>query len=340
MIQKAIKSTVSGNHLSSAAAEKAMTAIISGEATPAQVGAFLTALRLKGETEEEVAGFVRAMRRKATPVRCRHPLLLDTCGTGGDGKHTFNISTTVAFVVAANGVPVAKHGNVSVSSKCGSADLLREAGANLELTPEQIGRCLDTVGIAFLFAPRLHSAMRIVAATRREIGIRTVFNILGPLTNPANPQVQIIGVFSAPVGELVARTLCHLGIRRAFVVHGAGGLDELSTAGPNTVWEVRSGAIVRDIIDPADLGLEYGPVDALAGGSPKQNLAITRRILEGEKGVPRNTVALNAALALVAAEIADNLAEGYRLSLKVLDSGAARNKFESFIDFTRKQADA
>ncbi|MBU4532437.1 MAG: anthranilate phosphoribosyltransferase [Firmicutes bacterium] len=340
MIQQAIQNAVSGNHLSSVAAEEVMTEIMSGGATPAQVGAFLTALRLKGETEDEVAGFVRAMRRKATPVRCGHPLLLDTCGTGGDGAHTFNISTTAAFVVAAAGVPVAKHGNVSVSSKCGSADLLREAGANLELTPEQIGRCLDQVGIAFLFAPRLHSAMRFVAAPRREIGIRTVFNILGPLTNPANPQVQVIGVYSAQVGELVARTLCQLEIQRAFVVYGAGGLDELSLAGPNTVWDVRSGTVSRATIDPADLGLEYVPVEALIGGSPEENLVITRRVLDGGRGVPRNAVALNAALALVASETAGNLAEGYRLSLDVLNSGAAQRKFESFIDFTRKQADA
>jgi len=334
MIKEAIAKVTAGGSLNEQEAEAVMTQIMSGGSTPAQVGALLAALRLKGETPDEVAGFARAMRRYATPVHTTRPVLADTCGTGGDGRHTFNISTTAAFVVAAAGVPVAKHGNVSVSSRCGSADLLRALGADLELDAREMGHCLDEVGLAFLFAPRLHHAMRHAAGPRRELGIRTVFNILGPLTNPACPQVQVLGVYSAGAASLVARVLARLGTGRAFVVHGAGGLDEVSTTGPAQVWEVTGEEITYRVLDPAELGFATAPLEALAGGDPAANAAITRRVLAGEPGPRRDTVVLNAALALLAAGTTEDLREAVHLAARTIDSGAALAKMEEFIAFT------
>ncbi len=334
MIKEAIAKIIARKNLNQQEAEMVMTAIMSGEATSAQVGALLAALRLKGETPDEVAGFARSMRRHATPVYTSRPFLVDTCGTGGDGRHTFNISTTAAFVVAAAGIPVAKHGNVSVSSRCGSADLLRALGANLELEARDMGRCLDKVGLAFLFAPRLHHAMRHAAGPRRELGIRTVFNILGPLTNPARPRAQVLGVYSPEAAPLVAEVLARLGVDRAFVVHGAGGLDEFSTVGPAQIWEVTEDRIEYRLVDPADLGFPPAPLEALVGGDPAANAAITRSILAGEAGPRRDTVVLNAALALLASRATDSLAEAVKLAEATIDSGAALAKLDEFIAFT------
>lgn len=336
MIKEAISRAVAGQSLAEKEAEQVMDEIMTGQASPAQIAALLTAMRFKGETIEEITGFARSMRRHATPVRSRHPLLVDTCGTGGDGANTFNISTIAAFVLAGAGVPVAKHGNRSVSSRCGSADVLEALGVNLELSPADLEECLDRVGIAFLFAPVLHKAMKYAAGPRREIGIRTVFNVLGPLTNPAGAKAQIIGVYSAELVPVIARVLARLGTKRAFVVHGAGGLDEISPAGPAVVAEVREEEIREYSLDPADYGFSYVPVEALAGGSPEHNAALAREILRGAPGPCRDTVLLNAALGLVAAGKAGDLAGGLALAAASIDSGAAAGKLDELVAFTRR----
>ncbi|MDK2888902.1 MAG: anthranilate phosphoribosyltransferase [Thermoanaerobacter sp.] len=336
MIKEAIGRVVAGESLSESEAERVMDEIMTGQASPAQIAALLTAMRLKGETIEEITGFARSMRRHATPVRSRHPVVVDTCGTGGDGAGTFNISTIAALVLAGAGVPVAKHGNRSVSSRCGSADVLEALGVNLELSPAELEECLDKVGITFLFAPALHRAMKHAAGPRREIGIRTVFNVLGPLTNPAGAKVQIVGVYSAGLVPVIARVLARLGTRRAFVVHGAGGLDEISPAGPAVVAEVREGDIREYSLDPADYGFAYTPVESLAGGNPEFNAALAREILRGARGPCRDTVLLNAALGLVAAGRAEDLGRGLELAAASIDSGAAAGKLEELIAFTRR----
>jgi anthranilate phosphoribosyltransferase len=336
LITEAIRKVVDGQSLSQNEAEAVMSEMMTGKATAAQIGALLVGLRLKKETAAEICGFARAMRARAERVPTRHRSVVDTCGTGGDGARTFNISTAAALVVAGAGVPVAKHGNTSVSSRCGSADVLRHLGVNLELTPQEMGACLDAVGIAFLFAPRLHPAMRHAVVPRREIGIRTVFNILGPLTNPVAPRMQVLGVFDPAVAELVAGALAELEIERAFVVHGAGGLDEISLTGPSLVWEVRPGTVRPGTLDPADLGFERAEVEALAGGSPVENAAFILRILGGERGPRRDAVLLNAGLALLAAGRAENMVAAVRLAAETVDAGAARYKLEALIDFTRR----
>ncbi|MBE0467543.1 MAG: anthranilate phosphoribosyltransferase [Candidatus Desulforudis sp.] len=340
MITEAIQKVVNGENLGQEQAEAVMSEIMTGDATPAQIGALLAALRLKRETADEICGFARAMHRRAEQVPTRHRFVIDTCGTGGDGARTFNISTTAALVVAAAGVPVAKHGNTSVSSRCGSADVLRQLGVNLEVSPFEMGACLDSVGIAFLFAPRLHPAMRHAAGARREIGIRTVFNILGPLTNPLRPRAQVLGVFDPATAELVAGALAELDIERAFVVHGSGGLDELSLAGPSLIWEVRSGSVRPGTLDPAELGFERTAVACLSGGSPADNAVLTRGVLSGERGPRRDAVLLNAGLALVAAGSAGGMPEAVRLAAETIDSGAARQKLESLIEFTQRCTNA
>lgn len=338
MIRETIAKLVAREDLTEMEAEQVMDEIMSGRATAAQIAAFLTALRLKGETAEEITGFARAMRRHATTVRTKHPLVMDTCGTGGDGTGTFNISTAAALVVAGAGVPVAKHGNRSVSSRCGSADVLEALGVNLELSPPALEECLDEVGIAFLFAPVLHGAMKHAAAPRREIGIRTVFNVLGPLTNPAGVQVQVVGVYAPELVPLLARVLVRLGTRRAFVVHGAGGLDEVSLAGPAIVAEVNEGRINEYLLDPADYGFARVPVEALAGGNPQENAAFIREVLRGVPGPRRDAVLINAALGLVAAGRANDLKEGLNLAAASIDSGAAQAKLEELVSFTSRAA--
>ncbi|BAF59807.1 MAG: anthranilate phosphoribosyltransferase [Pelotomaculum sp.] len=334
MIKNAIKKVVSGQHLSEEEAGAVMEQIMEGGASPAQIASLLTAMRLKGETVDEITGFARVMRQKSTRVKSKHPVLVDTCGTGGDGAGTFNISTAAAFVVAGAGVPVAKHGNRSVSSRCGSADVLEELGVRVDLDREAVEECLNMVGMAFLFAPLLHRSMGYVAGPRREIGIRTVFNILGPLTNPAGANAQVLGVYSPFLAEMLAKVLARLGVSRAFVVHGAGGLDEISLAGPSILCEVRNGSVRRGLLDPARFGFRYAPVSVLAGGTPRENAAIALKILEGERGARRDVVVLNAALGLVAGGKARNIAEGLEIAALSIDSGLAVAKLRELVEFT------
>ena len=338
-IKTAISQVMTGRSLNVEEAEEVMSQIMAGEATPAQIGAYLMALRMKGETVAEITGSVRAMRRSAVAVRpAVSPMdLVDTCGTGGDGAGTFNISTTAAFVVAGTGQKVAKHGNRSVSSKSGSADVLLALGVNLELTPEQVAQAIDRVGIGFLFAPKLHPAMKHAIGPRREVGIRTIFNILGPLTNPAGARAQVIGVYDGQLTEPLAQVLGELGSKGAFVVHGHGGLDELTTTGPNRVSRLQAGQVVTETLDPADLGFNRANPADLAGGTAEENAEITRHILAGrEQGTRRDVVVLNAAAALVAAGKAAGLAGGIELANQSIDSGAALAVLEEFVAFTQQ----
>lgn len=333
-IKQAIASLLEGRNLTQPEAEAVMEQIMAGRATPAQIGGFLIALRLKGETADEVTGLARAMRRNAVSVHSRQPLLVDTCGTGGDGVGTFNISTTTAFVVAGAGLAVAKHGNRSVSSRCGSADVLQALGVNLELSPEEVATCIDEVGIGFLYAPLLHPAMRHAIGPRREMGVRTVFNLLGPLTNPAGAQVQVVGVYDANLTEMMAQALGSLGCKAAFVVHGADGLDELSTTGLNRVSQLRDGQVHTFTLDPLELGLPRATLSDLKGGDGEENAAILRAVLAGRPGPQRDVVLLNAASVLVAGGVAVNLGEGVSMAAQSIDSGAAMDKLEALIAFT------
>ena len=335
MIKESIQKVIAGGNLEEKEAAGVMEQIMGGGATPAQIGALLVALRLKGETVEEITGFARVMREMATRVSSSHKLLVDTCGTGGDGANTFNISTAAALVAAGAGVPVAKHGNRSVSSKCGSADVLEELGVNLELDPAEIGRCLDETGICFLFAQALHGAMKHAAGPRRDIGVRTVFNVLGPLTNPAGAQTQVMGVFDAKLVPKLAGVLARLGSKRAFVVHGDGGLDEVSLSGPTLVAEVLNGDVRQYYIDPLEYGIARVGSAALSGGTPAENAALIIDILNGKTGPRRDAVLLNAALAIMASERAEDLKEAMVIAGKSIDSGAALEKLNKLKEFTR-----
>lgn len=337
-LSTAIERALSNEHLSAVEAEVVMMRIMGGQATPAQMGAYLAALRAKGETVQEITGFARAMRQHATPVHASRRPLIDTCGTGGDGAHTFNISTTTALVVAGAGVAVAKHGNRSVSSKCGSADVLEALGVNLDLGPEQIGQCIDQIGFGFLFAPKLHPAMRHAIGPRREMGVRTVFNILGPLTNPAGASMQIIGVFDRSLIEPLAHVLRELGAEAACVVISADGLDELSTTGLNYLACLRDGHVSCITLDPADYGFERATLGILRGGDAAENAEITRSILRGAKGSRRDVVVLNAGMALTTAGAAGNLAGGIAMATEAIDSGRAHRVLEDLIAFTRAVA--
>jgi len=334
VIKDFLNKVIGGESLSESEAVQAMEVIMDGGATSAQIAGLLTALKLKGETIDEITGFARVMRNKATPVNCTYPMLVDTCGTGGDGSNTFNISTITALVLAGAGVKVAKHGNHSVSSRCGSADVLEELGLNLNLVPREVAACLDQVGIAFLFAPALHGAMKHAAGPRRELGFRTVFNILGPLTNPAGARAQVLGVYSAYLVPVLAEVLLRLGSERAFVVHGAGGLDEVSPTGPAFICEVRDGCIHEYTLDPQKYGFAAAGVEQLVGGSPEDNAAIALRILEGEMGPRRDAVLLNAALGLMAAGVAGDFAGGINLAAESIDKGLASAKLKEMIKFT------
>jgi anthranilate phosphoribosyltransferase len=297
-----------------------------GGATPAQIAAFLIALRSKGETIEEITGCARVMRDKATRIRAPYPNVIDTCGTGGDGSQTFNISTTAAFVVAGTGVPVAKHGNRAMSSRCGSADLLQALGVAIELSPEGAETCLAEVGITFLFAPLFHSAMKHAIGPRREIGVRTIFNILGPLTNPAGAKRQLLGVSQRRFAEPMARVLGNLGSTRAIVVHGADGLDEITITGETHITSLEAGRIASYTIAPEQFGIRRAPLGAIAGGDAPQNADITTAVLEGKPGPHRDVVLLNAAAALVVAGTAADLEAGLQLAAQAIDSGAALEK--------------
>ncbi len=350
IITEAVRTLVDRRDLTRIEAAAAMEAIMSGAATNAQIAAFLTALRMKGETVEELIGFAQVMRQKAVRVRTRgeevaaltgtdREMLIDTCGTGGDAAGTFNVSTATAFVVAGAGLKVAKHGNRSVSSLCGSADVVETLGINLELTPAQVARCIDEVGIGFLYAPLLHTAMRHVMAARREMGIRTVFNMLGPLTNPASANAQVIGVYAVSLTEPLARVLAELGTFRAFVVHGADGLDEISTTGESRVSEVREGVVRSFTVRPEDFGLARATMADLLGGDRAQNADIIRALLNGEPGPKRDIVLMNAAAALVAGARARDLKDGVELAARSIDGGAARTKLTALVALSQKLAE-
>ncbi len=335
MIREAIAKLVEKESLTSEEAEVVMNGIMLGEATPSQISAFIVALRMKGETAEEIAGCAKAMRAHATKVVSRQNPLIDTCGTGGDGIGTFNISTVVAFVVAGAGIAVAKHGNRSVSSRCGSADVLEILGVKIELGPKGIARCLDEIGIGFLFAPRLHPAMKYAATPRREIGVRTIFNILGPLTNPASASIQLLGVYDPRLTETIAQVLSLLGTRHALVVHGADGLDELSTTGINKVSQLHNGEITTYYLDPRQVGLPSAELAQLKGGLPEENARIVRALLQGERGAKRDVVLLNAAAGLLTAERVIDFKEGLSLAAETIDSGQALHKLEQLIQLSQ-----
>ena len=334
MIKEAIDTLVLGKSLTMEQAEGVMNEIMDGEATPAQFGAFVTALRLKGETVQEIAGMARVMREKSTPVAVSGPLV-DTCGTGGDASQTFNISTTAAFVVAGAGLKVAKHGNRGMSSGCGSADVLEALGAKIDVGPREVERCLEEVGIGFMFAPIFHPAMKYATAPRREIGIRTIFNILGPLTNPAGAQAQLLGVADGSLTMKMAEVLGLLGCRHALVVHGEDGLDEITLGGRTTVCELTGGEISRYSIDPEEFGFHRVSMASLTGGPPQESAAIVRRVLGGEKGPQRDIVLINTAAALVSGDLAKNLEQGCRIAAEAIDSGKALEKLQGLIQISQ-----
>ena len=337
MIQPALQQLLDGRDLSRGDAREVMGEIMAGEATPAQIGGFLIALRAKGETADEITGCAEAMRAHVLAVRPRREDLVDTAGTGGDGAHTINISTAAALVAAAAGAAVAKHGNRAVSSACGSADVLEALGFTLEQEPQRIAQSIDELGFGFLFAPSHHPAMRHAAPVRKELATRTVFNVLGPLTNPAGARAQVVGVYSEQLVRTIAEVLAQLGARRAFVVHGAGGIDELSPVGLNLVAEVVDGAVHEHTLDPeAELGLPRCTVEELRGGSPAVNAAALREIFEGADGGRRSAVLLNAAGAIAAAGHAADLREGLEVARQTVDSGAAAERLEQLVSFSRQ----
>ncbi len=330
MIKEAIDTLVSGSSLTMEQAGMVMEEIMAGEATAAQFGAFVTALRLKGETVEEIAGMARVMREKAIPVAVSEPVV-DTCGTGGDGSHSFNISTAAAFVVAGAGLKVAKHGNRSMSSQCGSADVMEALGVKINLGAEQVQKCLEEVGIGFMFAPNFHPAMKYATAPRREIGIRTVFNILGPLTNPARASTQVLGVADGSLTMKMAQVLKLLGCHHALVVHGEDGLDEITLGGRTLVCELKAGEITNYSLTPEELGFSRATRGSLRGGSAEENAKLLREVLEGSQGPCRDIVLMNAAAAMVAGDRAENLEQGIQIATEAIDSGKALAKLEGLI---------
>jgi anthranilate phosphoribosyltransferase len=340
------------NHRQSLSREEAravMTEVLGGQCSDAQIAALLVALHMKGETVEEIVGFAEAIRAAATPLELpAHSMLdasgtgrdalVDTCGTGGDTSGTFNISTATAFVVAGAGVRVAKHGNRSITSKCGSADVMEALGVNIVMPASETAACLEQVGIAFLFAPALHSAMKQVQTARRELHLRTVFNLLGPLTNPAGATCQIVGVYSADLVEKLAEALSMLGLRRALVVHGSDGLDEITITGPTRIAEVREGQVRSYEVTPEEFGIKRAALEEISGGDAARNAALIREILGGKKSARRDVVLLNTAAALVAAGRVDHLRDAVPLAARAIDSGAALEKLQALVAFTASQA--
>jgi anthranilate phosphoribosyltransferase len=335
VIQQLMARVLDGHDLTRTEAREAMQQIMEGGATQAQIAGFLIALRAKGETADEIAGCAEAMREHVLAVRPARDDLVDTAGTGGDGKSTLNISTAAALLAAAAGAGVAKHGNRAASSQTGSADVLEALGFELELPPERIARSIDELGFGFMFAQAHHPAMKHAAPVRRELGTRTVFNVLGPLTNPARARAQVVGVYSPSLVRPVAEALAQLGARRAFVVHGAGGIDELSPVGPSRVSEVVDGGVRDRIVDPQELGIEPTSLEELAGGAPAENAAAIRGVFAGQRGGAREAVLLNAAGAIAAGGHADDLREGLELARAALDSGAAAARLDELVEFTR-----
>jgi anthranilate phosphoribosyltransferase len=350
MIKEMIQKAVTGKNLSEDEMIGVMTQIMEGKTTDAQIGSFLTALRMKGETIDEITGAAKVMRAKVTPIEASGDLvdidrddinidqetIVDTCGTGGDGTNTFNVSTTTAFVVAGGGLKVAKHGNRSVSSQCGSADVLEALGVNLDLSPEAVGRCVQEIGIGFLFAPKLHGAMKYAIGPRREMGIRSIFNVLGPLTNPAGANVQVLGVYDASLTHILAQVLKRLGSTSALVVFGEGSFDEISITGPTQVSELREGTIRDYSIEPEDFNLSRSNVDAIKGGDAEQNAAIVKEVLAGKPGPKRDIVLLNAGAAFYAASKAKDLNHGISMAAESIDSGMAIKKLETLIEKTAR----
>jgi anthranilate phosphoribosyltransferase len=340
-VRTAIAQLVDGQSLDAAQAEAAMLEITAGKASPAQVAVFLSALRMKGESVDELIGCARAVREGTTPVRAQRTDLVDISGTGDDLAGTFNISTTAAIVAAGAGLAIAKHGNRSVSSRCGSADLLEALGVRLDLTPEQMAHCIDEVGIGFLFAPLLQRNMHGALGVAREIGVRTVLNVLDPLINPAGASAQVLGVYTAALTEPVAYTQRALAIREAFVVYGADGMDELSTSGVNKVSRLdEDGVVSTFFLDPADLGVPRARLAEVAGGGPEMNVRVTEAVLAGEHGAPRDIVVLNAAASLVVGRVARNLRGGIARAQESIDSGAAAGKLQELIAFTQRVSSA
>ena len=333
MFRENLSKIIQGNDLSEAEMAQMILAIFSGDVTDSEIGAFMGALATKGETFEELAGAARAMRKKAHRIQTPATTVIDTCGTGGDGAKTFNISTTTSFVVAGCGVIVAKHGNRSVSSQCGSADLLEALGVKIDVAPELTEEAIAEIGIGFLFAPLYHGAMKHAMKARKEIGLRSIFNMLGPLTNPAGANTQLLGVFAPELTEMFANALRLLGVKTAFVVHGHDGLDEISVCAPTRISELKDGLIKTYDIDPAQFFGQTADPDDLVGGNPEENAAITRSILKGGKGPKRDVVVLNTAAALVAAGKAHDLSEGIRLGERAIDTGAAEEKLDQLIDY-------
>jgi len=333
-IRAAIEKLVNRVNLSETETVEVMNQIMTGEATPLQVAAFLTALRMKGETVEEITGAARVMREKAHRVSIGAKTVLDTCGTGGDQKGTFNISTTVAFVLAGAGVNVAKHGNRSVSSQSGSADVLGALGVKVDESKERVEQCIAKMGIGFLFAPLLHEAMKYAVQPRRDIGIRTIFNILGPLTNPAMATHQLIGIYNGELVAMIAHVLNNLGSVRAMVVHGLEGMDEISLCGPTKVAELRDGKVKEYTIEPEQFGLKRCRLEELHGGSADQSAAIVRGVLGGKPGPARDVVLLSSAAALYVGASATTIQDGFRLAAESIDSGKARQKLEQLVEMT------
>ncbi len=337
MIRDLISRLVDREDLTTLEMEGAMTEIMTGQATPTQIGVFITALRLKGETIDEITGAARAMRNRAV-ILCTDNIgrpLLDTCGTGGDSSNTFNVSTASAFVAAGGGIRVAKHGNRAVSSKCGSADVLEAMGVRLDITSHQVEECIKETGIGFLFAPIFHEAMKYAAAPRQEIGIRTIFNLLGPLTNPAGANIQVLGVYDPSLTEKIAHVLCRLGIDAAFVVCGERKFDEISICGPTKVSHLKNNQVTTFEICPQDYGLDTARPQDIAGGNIRENALIIKNILHGKRGAPRDIVVFNAAAAFVLAGIAKDLKEGIERAKYSIDSGAAIKKLQDLISFTQ-----
>jgi len=349
MIKEAIAKVVERLDLSEGEMIDVMDQVMGGEATPAQIAAFITALRMKGETVAEITGAARVMRSRATPIRVGNVVdldrdeinadretILDTCGTGGSGTKTFNVSTAVAFVVAGCGIKVAKHGNRSVSSACGSADVLEQLGVNLEVSPEKVEQCINEIGVGFLFAPALHGAMKHAIGPRREVGIRTIFNILGPLTNPAGADRQVLGVYQESLVEPMAKVLCELGCKRGFVVHGMDGMDEITMTGPTRVAEIKDGVVTVGTIEPEDVGLTRCELKDLQGGDAVCNAQIVTAILNGEPGPHRDIVVFNAAHALVAAGVAKDVKEGVEVAAASIDEKRALGKLKELVELTNQ----
>ena len=331
MIREAIEAVVSGESLTMEQAAEAMNEIMSGEATPAQFGAFVTALRLKGETVDEIAGMAQVMREHSLHVEV-DGTLVDTCGTGGDGSGTFNISTTAAFVAAGAGVKVAKHGNRAMSGSSGSADVLEALGAKIDLSPESVARCINETGFGFMFAQGFHPSMRFAAGPRREIGIRTVFNILGPLTNPAGADAQVIGVADASMASKMAQVLGRLGSRRALVVHGNDGLDEITIADSSKVWELKDGSVREYQISPQELGVRAASLNEVQASNAEESAGMLRDVLDGKGGAQREIVVLNAAAALLAADTVGTLQDGVDAAANSIDSGSAKKSMQAFVE--------